>query len=253
MTALLRPDHVGIHAPAVAKVLHIGFHHAATLAAQQPPPLTGSRQLQIGHRRRHRRQRGTVVVVAVNGLQLRVVVSIGVLVAFRTTGVVHAGAEVFVIEVLVLMAQPEIVADLLAHHQLAPGRRIVAGGPEVAVVELGGALHDMAAAGPDLRQPQPAVIAVQRIADLDPAARRPATLGGGATGHHLRIQHRGIGPVCCRRSEELQPAAVDVIAQLHGKRVAGTGPVVIAPGMAGLRQRRRQQGSQQRAGQKRSA
>jgi len=50
---------------------------------------------------------------------------VGVLIRFRTVGVVHAGVEVGVGEDLVLVIKAESVGDLLAHYQISPCRFVV--------------------------------------------------------------------------------------------------------------------------------
>src|SRR5215218_2323709 len=102
-------------------------------------------------------------------------------------GVVHAGPEIGVVEVLVLMVEAEGVADLLAHYHLSPRGRVVLRGVEVSIVDLGSALHDVAAANPDLSQAEPAVGAIRCVADLHPPTCRTAS--GRVTVDDRRAQH----------------------------------------------------------------
>ena len=111
---------------------------------------------------RHRSRVRTVSVV-VDRQQLLEVVGVRMLVrrviGIRSSGepvgivrVIHARAEVRVVERLVLVAEPEIVRDFLARYEAAPRRGIVSGRVEVRVVQLGYAFDDMTAARPDLQR-----------------------------------------------------------------------------------------------------
>src|SRR5215208_3603978 len=90
-------------------------------------------------------------------------------------GVVHARPQIGVGVILVLVVEAEGVAYLLAHHKLPPGGRVVLCGVEVRIVDLGSARHDvLAAVYPDLSKAEPVVLAIRRVADLDPPSRRTA-------------------------------------------------------------------------------
>src|SRR5215207_563181 len=120
---------------------------------------------------------------------------VGMLVGGGVISVVHARTEVRVVEDLVLMIEAQSVADLLAHHKVSPGGRVVLWGVEIRIIHLGGALRDVLAANPDLRESQPSVVAVGAVADLYPPTRRTAVLGVGTPCGDRRVQHRGLTPV----------------------------------------------------------
>src|SRR6266516_5144918 len=100
--------------------------------------------------------------MAVDDVDLLIVVRVGMQVAqlivraIRIAGVVHAGAEISVIEIRVLMIEAEGMADFLAHHELAPRRSVVLARIEVRVVDFDRPLYDVTATSdPDLRDAQP--------------------------------------------------------------------------------------------------
>ena len=75
---------------------------------------------------------------AVDVCQHLVIMVIRMLVASWVARVVHARAQVGIVEVLVLMMQPEVVPDLLAHDERSPRCCVVArAGRIVGVVHLG--------------------------------------------------------------------------------------------------------------------
>jgi hypothetical protein len=114
----------------------------------------------------------------------------------RVVGVVHARPEIGVVEDLVLMVEAEGVADFLAHHHLPPRGRVVLSGAEIRIVDLGSALHDVAAAvDPDLSEAEPVVLAIRCVADLDPPTCRTACSRVPCTGDDRRVQHARIAPV----------------------------------------------------------
>ena len=106
----------------------------------------------------------------------------------RVVGVVHARPEIGVVEVLILMVEAEGVADLLAHHHLPPRGRVVLSGAEIRIVDLGSALHDVAA-NPDLSHAEPAVGAIRCVAHLHPPTCRSASSRVPCTGDDPRVQH----------------------------------------------------------------
>src|SRR6266536_1612929 len=194
---LAGPDDEAYDHLAVAEVAHVSRDAAGRRTTYPRSP----RRRGVADRRRVGR-RGLPdgaerVEVGVDGDQFVVVVLVGVLVGARVVGVVHAGAEVRVGEVLVLVVQPEGVPDLLADDQLPPGGGVVLGGVEVGVVELDGALGDVHAAGHrDRRHAQPAGVAVGRVADLHAAGGRLAGTGvAGPTGGDRRVEYGGLAPV----------------------------------------------------------
>src|SRR5215213_3215780 len=107
----------------------------------------------------------------------------------RVVGVVHARPEIGVVEDLVLMVEAEGMADLLTHHQVSPGGRVVLCGFEIRVVDLGSALHNVATVDPDLCYAEPAVGAIPIVADLHPPTSRTAVASAGFTGDDRRVQH----------------------------------------------------------------
>src|SRR5262245_47092787 len=108
----------------------------------------------------------------IDGHELVVVVLVGTQVAriaaaaVGITRVVHTGAEIPVVEILVLMIEAEGVADFLTDNELPPGRSVVRGRGKVRVVHPDRALRDVAAAHPNLGDAEPSVVAVSTVADL---------------------------------------------------------------------------------------
>src|SRR6266508_2098697 len=198
------PEHPGEHAHAVGAVAAIQNWLPVPVEPDRPAPLLRGVAALLGaaavaRRGRRRRRRGFQVIVDcqqllevavllagtarygvhVRGLVARAVVEGGpadwLHAALRVARVVHAGVDVPVVEVLVLVVEAEGVADLLAHHVLLLGR------PHgVRVVHFCDALRDVAIRpDPDLRNAQPAVEAVGRVAHSDLAARGRAAPAGG--------------------------------------------------------------------------
>src|SRR6266540_6521566 len=118
---------------------------------------------------RRRRERPTRVVRVVDAQQLVVVALVGMLVRAWTVRVVHARPEIRVAEVLVLMIEAEVVPDLLTRDELVTCGRVVRPAVEVGVVQLSRRLCDVCRPGhgPDRGDPQPAVVPVRSVADLD--------------------------------------------------------------------------------------
>ncbi len=112
--------------------------------------------------------------MAVNHLQLIVVVRIRILV--RRILVVHAARQGIIIEVLVLVAKADVVAQFLAGDTLLPVIGVVVRPREIGVVELGVPGRDVA--GRIDRDPgnaEPAVLPIVEVADPDLAGRPLAT------------------------------------------------------------------------------
>src|SRR5262245_40629766 len=151
--------------------------------------------------------------------------------------IVHAGVEVRARRVLVIEA--EGVAYLLARDPAAPDRGVVVAGAEVAVVELDRGLRDVVAGRPDRRQPEPAVSAIRRVAELVAPAGRMALATRCLAGTDGRTQGVGRGegakvvtersvprPVRGRTAEVGRPRARHIVAELDGERIRRPRPVV---------------------------
>ena len=65
------------------------------------------------------------------------------------------------------MIEAESVANLLTHNELPPWAGIVGRRVEIRLVELHDGLSDVTPARPDLRDPEPAVIAIGVITNLN--------------------------------------------------------------------------------------
>lgn len=180
---LLRPNHEREHLVPPAEVEFVQRGPATMGRPDQRAPLRRRGEVDVGHRRRHRAERGRAergraVEVCIDELQLLIVVRIRVLVRARVIRIIHTASEVRVVEVRVLVIEAEGVPDLLAHHEIPPRRGVVRRGVEVRVVHLDYPLGDMAATEPDLRQPEPAIGTVLAVADLHAPAGRSATFRG---------------------------------------------------------------------------
>jgi len=103
---------------------------------------------------------GETIKMGINEAQFFVVMSVGVLVSVWVTGIVHAGAEIGIVKILILVIEAESVADFLADDHLPPGGSIVRSGIEISVIHLGNALGNVRAGNPDLGDAQPAIVAV---------------------------------------------------------------------------------------------
>src|SRR6266545_2629571 len=107
------------------------------------------------------------------------------------------------------------------------------GAAEVVVVQLHYSLRDMATAAvdPDLRDTEPARIAIVGVAHLDATqggvTRRAVLVAGDNPG----IQHRRLRPVARHRREHAAPRLRRVVAEVDRERVGCACPVVLAPGM----------------------
>src|SRR5829696_43225 len=191
--ARLRFDHEGEHLVAVTEPVHPHLELPVARLPDLPAPLGAA--VEVGLARcggrlacgARRPDGGRGFDVRVDDLQLFVVVLVGMLVGGRVTRVVHARPEVSIVEVLVLVVQPQGVADFLAHHQVPPGGGVVLRGVEVRIVDLGGALRDVLTAYPDLGESQPAVVAVLPVADLHAPTLRMAALDARLPRGHGRV------------------------------------------------------------------
>lgn len=138
--------------------------------------------------------------MGVDGSLFLVIVRVGVLVAGRAIRVVrliHAGAEVRVIEdlVLVIKIKAERVADFLAQNELPPRGGVVRCRVEIGIVHLGDTLRDVGATDPDLGDAQPTVDAILSIAHLNPPRGGLASPRCSPARDDRSVQHGGLGPV----------------------------------------------------------
>ena len=117
------------------------------------------------------------------------------LVAGRDAGIFHARVGRVGREILVLVGEAVIVADLLAGHRRAPRRRVILRKSVIGVVELGRALGDMAARQPDRGDAEPAVLAVGGVADQDLAGLRLAGPAVAAARAVRALDHGRLVPV----------------------------------------------------------
>src|SRR5215510_4681389 len=113
------------------------------------------------------------------------------------------------------MVQTQGVADLLTRNQIPPCRCVVRRGIEIRVVELYGSLRNMTTAHPDLRDTQPAVIAIGIIANLIHAGGGRALSEIGDVPWNLgQIQDGRCRPIADSRIENPIPLARDIVAYL---------------------------------------
>jgi len=225
----LCPDHERHEAVSVPEVSLERLRTSAARAVHQASPLRRGVHIERVPARRQGASGVGGIEMRVNGFELLVVVLIRVLVRRRIARVIHAGPERGIVEVLVLVIEPERVTHLLAHYQLSPRRRVVRCGIEIGVVHLDGTLRDVAAADPDLRDAQPAVIAVRAVADLNTSRGRLAVARSRLTGDDERVEHARRAPVTGRNQEMTIPCRGDVVAQADCKRVRRARPMVSIP------------------------
>src|SRR5690349_15342140 len=146
---------------------------AATAASVTVPAATADRRIEV----------------RIDRLELLEVVVVRMLVRRRVVRVVHAGPEIRIVEILVLMIETPRVSDFLAHHELSPLRCVVAECIRVVrVVQLHRGLRDVVTADPDLRDAEPAVLTVRIVADFH-ATRGWTAPGCGAAGSNKWIDH----------------------------------------------------------------
>src|SRR5713101_6472883 len=151
----LRPDDERDDSLSITEVALENLRSAAAGGLHQLSPLRGRLQIRAAHRRRTLQSRCRVEVRVDNPefvvivLVRMFVVELAIQRAIRVVRVVHAGAEIRVVEGRVLVIETKRVADLLARNKLFPGVRVVLCSPEVRIVQLYRPLGDMAAAHPD--------------------------------------------------------------------------------------------------------
>ena len=71
------------------------------------------------------------------------------LIRARIIPVIHAGAEIRIAEILVLVIQTERMTDLLTHHHLSPCQSVVRRHGVVGIVHFYRAISDVVAVSPD--------------------------------------------------------------------------------------------------------
>src|SRR5882724_9628934 len=179
-----RPDDKRQDVVSVSEVEIVNGGAALARALNQLAPAFWCVVIEIRHRRHHRMllcdlaDRRCGVEVRINRHQFVVIVLVWVFVVRRPVWiarVVHAGAQILVIEICVLVIEAEGVADLLTTHEVSPSRRVVSRGIEIRVVQLHRALRDVSAAtDPYLCHAKPSRIAIVRVTDLHAPAGRPA-------------------------------------------------------------------------------
>lgn len=103
--------------------------------------------------------------------QLVVIMIVRVLVCRWIIGVIHTRTQVSIVEILVLVVQPQRVTYLLTRNQVSPRGRVVSRCVEVGIVQFHRALRNVFAADPNLSYPQPTVIAIRVVTYLYSAAR----------------------------------------------------------------------------------
>src|SRR5688500_4897131 len=202
-----REEHVGDDLAALAEVL------LERVVADLPAPVgarIADRLLVLNGLRQVRRRVG----VRVDGGDLVVIVRVGMLVARRPVRIFHARVGGIGVEVLVLVGEAVIVADLLAGHRRAPRRRIVrAAGAVIIVVELGLPLADMSSAGePDRADAEPAGAAVAIIAAVDAARARRAGARSRGAGDLGALDPSRAVPVVDGGGEVGAPGGTNVVA-----------------------------------------
>src|SRR3989344_8039828 len=94
----------------------------------------------------------------------------------RSIRVIHAGAEIVVVEDLVLVVEPKRVRNFLARNETLPVSCVVFCRVEVRVVELHGTLRNMRSAYPDRRDAEPSARTVFVITHFHLAACRQTIL-----------------------------------------------------------------------------
>ena len=128
------------------------------------------------------------IEMGINICQHSIIVLIRMLVRGWIIRIIHTGAEIGIVEVFILMIQPEGVPDFLTHHEIAPRWCIVCRRIEVRVVELGHSFGNVTAADPYLSEAEPAVVAVFVAAHFYSSGDGFAVLGIGTAGDDGRVQ-----------------------------------------------------------------
>jgi len=100
---------------AIAKISHKEDRTPLVIRFNDPPPFPGVVHINLpivfvaaSSAARWR----SAVQMRINSLKLIVIVLVRMLVAVRVVRIVHAGAEIGVVKILVLVVQPECVTDL---------------------------------------------------------------------------------------------------------------------------------------------
>src|SRR3989344_8734644 len=155
------------------------------------------------------------------------------LVAGWVAGIVHAGVEIRIAEVLILVAKPKGVAELLADYKISPGRGIVFCRIKVRIINLHRALDDMVSGGPNRSYAKPAIIAVFITADFNPTAGR-TTVSGRFAGNDIGIQNSRYTPVHSRTRKRRIPNRRNIIPHAQTERTSHPAPMIVAPRMKSI-------------------
>src|SRR3989344_7213895 len=117
--SLVSPENVRDDFVAVSKVTLVERRPSFAVLLHDLAPLRRAIEINIlaialGQSRADSRR---AVEMCIDEFKLLIVMRIRVLIWTRVTGVVHTCTKVQVAEILILMVQPEDVADFLAHHE----------------------------------------------------------------------------------------------------------------------------------------
>src|SRR5688572_10041573 len=169
----------------------------------------------------------------VNGYKLGKVMSVGMFITWGTigiTGVIHAGAKVSIVKVLVLMVESKVVGNLLAHDQTMPGRRIVLSLVEVRIIYFGRSLIYMrGSSDPNLSYAQPAGSAIGSITGFYTAASGSTGAWIGGAGYFGQLHHTRLIPITDCFIQISIPGGVYIVADFQGEWVAGACLMILSP------------------------
>src|SRR5262249_44008934 len=133
------------------------------------------------------------IKVAVDRYQFVIVMLIRILVirwAKRIARVIHAGAEIWVVKIRVLMIKTKGMAHFLTGDKITPIILVVRRSVEISVIQLDCSLSNMhPARDPDLRDSQPSRIAIGRVANFDATSSRPAIPRLSGASNDCGIEH----------------------------------------------------------------
>src|SRR3989338_1848570 len=96
------------------------------------------------------------------------------------------------------MVKPEVMSELLAHHQAAPGRRVVCCGVEVCIVYFCDCLGDVISLHPDLGKTEPTISTISVVAGSDFAGNGfalPALARCDGARFGSQVEHTRDGPI----------------------------------------------------------
>ena len=157
---------MGNHLETVAEIALVSRVCSIPRGTYESAPLVGCLELAVLHGVRHIVHGCRRIEVRINGHELVVVVLVGMLIGRGVRGVIHARTERRIIKVLILVIKPKGVPGFLTHHQIPPRGSVVLGRIEIGVIHFDGSLGDVQSIDPDLRDTEPAVAAVGRVANL---------------------------------------------------------------------------------------